>query len=31
AERERCIAERERDLGVYVGQLQDQFSDRSVA
>jgi hypothetical protein len=31
AERERCIVERERDLGAYVGQLQDQFSDRSVA
>ena len=31
AEREQRIAERERDLGAYVGQLQDQFSDRSVA
>jgi hypothetical protein len=31
AERERSIAARERDLGAYVGQLQGQFSDRSVA
>jgi predicted nucleic acid-binding Zn-ribbon protein len=31
AERERCLVDRERDLGAYVGQLQDQFSDRSVA
>jgi hypothetical protein len=29
--REERIEERERDLGSYVGQLQDQFSDRSVA
>lgn len=31
AEREQRIEDRERDLGAYVGQLQDQFSDRSVA
>jgi hypothetical protein len=31
AAREHRLEERERDLGAYVGQLQDQFSDRSVA
>jgi hypothetical protein len=29
--REQLIVTRERDLSAYVGELQDQFSERSVA